>query len=142
MFNLFGFKTQSGLLGSKKDKLEGLAAEASKLRIDYEKQSKVSYDLDRKKADLQWLEKRMEQNENEIERRRSEIIKLNNQEQELHRKISGIFEGEGTIHEKIQRNKEMQKKLQNIMAIKRHHDSEIDRLWQQNDTTSRKIKKL
>lgn len=142
MFNLFGFKTQSGLLGNKKDRLEGLAAEASKMRIDYEKQKKVTGDIAKKDSDLHWFEKRISQNEDEIERRRKEIIRLNNQEQELHRKINTVFEGQGTTNEKISRSKEMQKKLQNIMAIKRHHDSEIDRLWQQNDATNRKMKKL
>jgi hypothetical protein len=142
MFNVFGFRTQAGLIGSKKDQLEGFAAEASKMRIDYEKQKKIAGEQIHKEKELGWFEKRISQNENEIERRRREVLRLNNLEQDIHRKMDKVFEGPGSIDDKLRRNKEMQKKLQNITAVKRQHDSEIQRLWQQNDATNRKIKKL
>ncbi len=142
MFNVFGFKTQSSLIGSKKDRLEGLASEASKMRIDYEKQRKIAGEMVRKEKELDWFEKRVSQNENEIERRRREVLRLNNLEKDIHLKMDKVFDGPGNIDDKLRKNKEMQKKLQNIIAVKRQHDSEIQRLWQQNDSRNRKIRKL
>lgn len=142
MFNVFGFKSQSSLLGSKKAELEGLAAEASKLRIDYEKQRKIADDQVHKERQLDWFEKSISKNEEEIERRKREVIRLNNLEKDIHSKMDTVFDGNGSFEEKMRKNAEMQKKLQNILSVKRHHDSEIQRLWQQNDSANRKIKKL
>lgn len=146
IFNFLSFRSQSGLLRSKKDRLENQAAENVQSRITYEKQSKASSEMQKKEQELSYYEKKIDINRAEIERRQQELSILGNKEKVIQSQIDKVL-SEGSkpdAHMDAVREKSaaLQKKLDHIMTLRRHHDSEIQRLETQNEFTSAKIRKV
>ncbi|MBU3668371.1 MAG: hypothetical protein FGM57_00200 [Candidatus Taylorbacteria bacterium] len=145
VFKFSFFRSQGGLLGKKRDVLESVAAEASKSRLDYEKQKKEEQETSQHQRELAYFEHKIQVNQDEIQRRRVAILHLTEQEKEIQQKMDNTFAIEKKdpreIENALVKNRELQKKLDHILMLQRFHNAEIERLTSQNEASEKKIRR-
>lgn len=142
-FNFPFFRSQSNLLGNKKDNLEQFAAEDSKLRFDYEKKRQKLKEENMKNSEIEFFQKKFDFNLKEIDRRREVINKLDLDEKAFRRRMDMLIETDSDDPKQLEQNlklsRGLDKKLEKIRTLRRHYNAEITHLEEQNIASTKKM---
>ena len=137
------FRSQSNLLGNKRDNLQQTAAEDSKLRLDYEKGRKELRENEMKNSEIEFFQNKYDFNLKEIDRRREAVNKLELEEAGYQRRIDTLIETSTNDSKVLEHNmklsKELHKKVERVQILRRHYDAEITHLEEQNEVAAKKM---
>lgn len=113
------------------------------MRFDYEKGRQMIKEGEMKKAEIEFYNKKFDFNLKEIDRRREAIEKLDLEEKgyqnRMDKIIQGNFDGNKEIEKNMKVSEGLDKKIERIQVLRRHYNSEITRLEEQNINVTKKL---